>query len=998
MDENRSEGLTAEPPFVRQAYTELSPLTGLYFSHTFFQKTEEFLTGAESGKYCMVAVDLEHFRLYNKIYGRERGDKLLVYIADYLNEFRKEHTSVVGYMGGDNFGVVMPYDRELLHELRKGINREVGKFSNTVGFLPAFGVYIIDDMDIPAATMHDRATLALSNVIGNYTKRICEYDSNMEESVEEEIKLLADIQKAVEKDEFIFFVQPQYNISNRKIVGGEALVRWKHGLKGMIPPGIFVPVLEKNGFIASLDRTVWKKVCQWLRDWMDRGHQPIPISINVSRIDIFSMDVPAYLMELVSTYELPAKLLKVEITESAYAESNDKIIETVEQLRDAGFLVMMDDFGSGYSSLNMLKSVSVDVLKIDMKFLDINEREEEKGIGILESVVNMARQMRMPIIVEGVETQKQESFLQKMGCRYTQGYYYNKPLPIDEFEKLISDESGLDLNGLWCIQTESLRIREFFDDNLFNDTMINNVMGAVAFYEVYGNQIEINRVNEQYYELAGFMPGDKKNNYRKFANHVRADDYQMLFSIFLQAYRNPEAGAQGHVHFVRVDGSVICVHMRVFFLRETGGHRFYYSSLTDMTSLMETEHKEDAWSRDVGDLTEEQRTCIEQYYGDLPCGYCIARIEVDEERKPKEYRIVYTNREARRISGGTADSLRGIMLRNYRDNNAALLEKAYKAAYLGETQEYVVYTPIACRYIQLTIYPYEKGYVACLLQDVTNQHIYQDVSNNIMLSYREVYYVHLQDNYYTMVYPDDNSLIERGNYEESINRHFGMGKILPFDEENVRKFLSLEHLRSTLLKQDTIEYKYRRSVKGFGEEWCLTTFAVCERENGIPKTALITIRSIEALMREKEDFKHQNMAKVLTGMSDGFFIYRATEGEKLLYANPQVVKIFGCETMEEFKELCKDSFRGMVHPEDIGRVEWEIQEQIKNSDKKMDYIQYRIIRKDGSVRWIDDCGHLEEQQSDKDGSVFYVFISDVTDTITEAQKEKVLKANRDYNE
>ena len=192
----------------------------------------------------------------------------------------------------------------------------------------------------------------------------------------------------------------------------------------MVSPGVFVPVLEKNGFIASLDRYVWKNVCQWLRSWLDKGHQPVPISINVSRIDIFSMDVPAYLTELLQTYDLPAKLLKVEITESAYAESNDKIIRTVKQLRDAELLVMMDDFGSGYSSLNMLKSIAVDVLKLDMRFLDIDEEEESKGVGILESVVNMARQMRMPIIVEGVETQKQESYLLKLGCRYSQGFYY----------------------------------------------------------------------------------------------------------------------------------------------------------------------------------------------------------------------------------------------------------------------------------------------------------------------------------------------------------------------------------------------------------------------------------------------------------------------------------------------------------------------------------------------------------------------------------------------
>ncbi|MBQ2802756.1 MAG: EAL domain-containing protein, partial [Lachnospiraceae bacterium] len=352
VEDNSVENIKTEECYVRQAYTEFSPLTGLYFSRMFFQKAGEFLVETKPGSYCMVAIDLEHFRLFNKLYGREEGDKLLIQIADVLKAFRKANGGVVGYMGGDNYGVVMPYHSELLKQLNEEIKTEIGKWNNTVGFLPALGIYVIDEPSISAATMYDRATIALSHVIGNYVNRICEYSQDMEEKVEEEIKLLSEIQVALEKEEFTFFVQPQCDIASGKIVGGESLVRWQHSTKGMISPGIFVPVLEKNGFIADLDRYVWKKVCQWLRSWIDKGYQPVPISINVSRIDIFSMDVPAYLTELLQIYDLPAKLLKVEITESAYAESNDKIIRAVKQLRDADFLVMMDDFGSGYSSLN----------------------------------------------------------------------------------------------------------------------------------------------------------------------------------------------------------------------------------------------------------------------------------------------------------------------------------------------------------------------------------------------------------------------------------------------------------------------------------------------------------------------------------------------------------------------------------------------------------------------------------------------------------------------
>ncbi|MBQ7775942.1 MAG: EAL domain-containing protein [Lachnospiraceae bacterium] len=977
---------------------EINPLTGLYFSHAFTGKADEFLKEMSPEGYCMVAIDLEHFRLFNKLYGREQGDELLILLADSLREYRKNYGGVIGYLGGDNFAVLTYYDKDHLKELRRTIKNIIKRWSNTVGFMPAFGIYPITDVTVPAATMYDRATIALNQVVGNYTSRCCVYSSDMEEKVEEELRLLSEIQEALQKEEFTFFVQPQCDISTGRIVGGESLVRWRHPQKGLIPPGVFVPVLEKNGFIASLDRYVWKKVCQWLREWLDKGYQPVPVSINVSRIDIFSMDVPAYLTELLQTYDLPAKLLKVEITESAYAESNDKIIRTVKQLQDAKLLVMMDDFGSGYSSLNMLKSIAVDVLKLDMRFLDINEQEESKGIGILESVVNMARQMRMPIIVEGVETQKQESYLLKLGCRYSQGYYYYKPMPIEEFEQLISDEHKLDLDGIWCKQVESFQLKEFLDRNLFSDAMVNNILGPAAIYDMYENNIEVTRVNEQYYNLSGISNKEAGNQNKKSWIHVRHDDRQLLFSIFAQAYENPASGASGYVHFVRVDGVTLWIQIRIYFMRERDGHKLFFGALTDLTDLHDKKQPVKCLMQDVEELTENQRRHIEKYYGDLPCGCAIAKVLLNDVGVMGDYDIIYANREISRISGGNIDRLRFIANKAFADKKAELFDKAYRAAYLGEKVEFSVYSPLSYRYLRFTFGQFQHGYVSCMLQDETHEHIYESTLQNILLSYREVYFIHLQDNYCRMIYPDDNHMLERGNYEEVVNRHFAIGKILDHDEKNVRQFLSLENLREVLAKQDTTEYKYRRSVQGMSQEWCLTSINVCERADGVPKTAIMTIRSIESLMREREEFKRQNMAEILANMSEGFFVYKATGGEKILYANPTVLRIFGCKTMDEFRELVNNSFQGMVHPEDRNRVNWEISEQVKQSDRKMDFIRYRIIRKDGEIRWIDDCGHLEDSYCDEENKLFYVFITDVTEEITGDWKDKLVRLSEKYNQ
>ncbi len=976
---------------------KINPLTGLYFGHAYFREVEEYLKTAEVADYCMMAMDVEHFRLYNELHGREEGDHLLVIISNMLRQFQKEYGGVVGYLGGDNFAVVTKYDKDALKELRQEIRSEIRRRNKTTGYPPAYGIYAIEDRTESAASMYNRATVALSYVIGNYTSRCCEYFSYMDGKREEEIRLLSEIQEGIENDEFTFFVQPQYDITKSKIVGGESLVRWIHGDQGMISPGVFIPVLEKNGFIADLDQVVWEKVCKWLKECINKGYKPVPISVNVSRIDIFSIDVPAFLISLVEKYNIPVELLKVEITESAYAEDGEAIVETVKRLRDYGFIVMMDDFGSGYSSLNMLKSVPVDVLKMDMRFLEINESEEEKGVGILESVVNMARQMRIPIVVEGVETQAQENLLKKMGCCYTQGFFYYKPMSLEFFEELISDDSNLDHTGFWYRQAESVHLREFLDTNLFSDTVINNILGPAVFYDLYENNIEITRVNDQYFKLAGIQRSEEDDYRKRFWNSVRDDDRQLLYSIFAQAYENQATGASGFINFLRRDGVNLWVNIKVFFLREKDNHKIYYASLTDMTDVKADTIVPETISFEMEELTDKQREHMEKYYGNLPCPFGVGQPVLDEEGKPIDYIINYANKELARMSGGNIERLKYLTSMLFQGKEQEFLDAAYRAAYLNETINLHVYSNITNRYFDISIYPYEKGYACCMMQDVTHSHIYESISGNIMKSFREVYFLQLQDNYCRMIYPNESDLLNRGNYEEVVNRHFESGKILPFDEANVRNFLSLDALRKELKENDSVEYKYKRSVEPAGEEWCLVTISVSERKDGVPKTATITIRSIEALMREKEDTKRQSMAQVLATMSDGFFVYNAAHDERIVFANPPVIKMFGCKDIYEFRKQVDHSFKGLVYEEDLNRVEWEISQQQNSSDRNLDFIRYRIKRKDGEIRWVEDVGYLETSSNEDVPEMFYVFVWDITDTLTEVQKNKLIRESERFN-
>lgn len=969
-------------------------LTGLFFPRTFMEAARQFLPSTDPGAYCMVAIDIMHFRLFNKIYGREAGDQLLRRVADCMESIRRQHGGVTGYFEGDNFCIIMPWQMELADQLWTDIMADISQRGSAIGVVPVMGVAPIDDPNLPPEIYYDRATLSLGQTtVRKHT--VC-YDSGMESNLEEEMRLLMEVTDALERDEFVFFAQPQCDISTGKVVGAESLVRWQHSTRGLLPPGRFVPVLERSGMIYCLDRQIWEKVCQWLRSWIDRGYQPVPISINISRIDIMAMDVPAYLQQLLEKYDLPAKYIKAEITESAYAEEDETINNTVDRLREAGFLVMMDDFGSGYSSLNMLKSVPVDVIKIDMRFLEIHEGEEQKGIGILESIVNMARLMGLPIIVEGVETIQQENVLRNMGCRYTQGYYYYKPLPIDQFEATLADERQLDLTGLHCKQVEGFHIRELMDGNLFTDTMVNNILGPSAIYDLHDGQLEITRVNEQYYRLAGLDVSDNEALSRRVWSNVRDDDRPVLQDLFERAYEIRPAEAEGNIHYLRVDGKVLWVHVRVFFQQEKEGHRLYFVSLMDITPLRERRQEKARTELPAAQLAELEYKQLEQYYEGLPCGFGLAKIILNENGEPADYDIVYINQEMERMCGSDIKRIRYLILKAFKDDSKELFQKAYQAAFLGEKLDHYVYSAVSSHYIQLTLFQYEYGYAGCLLRDVTHMQLYEGAFNSMVLAYREVYYLHLQDNYCRMIYPDHALLTERGNYEAMVDRHFGTGRILSYDEQNVRKFLSLENLRSALQTQNSVDYRYRRSSKENPDEWCMTSVIISERENGEPKTAVIAIQSIDKIMKEEEERRQQRMAESLANMSDAFLIYRAAENERILYANPVLMDLFGCTSMDELMELVGHSFRGIVHPEDLDRVEWEIRNQIQGSEKNMDYVKYRIIRKDGQIRWVDDCGHLENSRWGEEHRLFYVFIRDITDSITDTQKEKILYSNQFY--
>lgn len=412
---------------------EHDDLTGLLEEKTFQRKVAELLRDASAEQYCIVYMDVYKFKLINESFGYEKGDALLKVIAEEIKSFTSEHNGLCGRISGDKFVMYLPNQPEIVDQLYTRKIRENRLFQ--IDVYVHFGVYIIKNPQMSVAAMIDCAQLAQKLVKGDYDNYVSFYDDTLKQKILKEQAIVNSMVEALQNGEFQIYLQPQYNYRDGSISGAEALVRWISPTKGIISPGDFIPIFETNGFIVKLDENVWEQACRLIRQWIDEGRKPFPLSINVSRTDLLRGSVADKLKALIDKYELTPELLHVEITESAYMDNPQQLIMEIQKIREYGFLVEMDDFGSGYSSLNMLKDVPINVLKTDLKFLD-TEGIESRRDQILDSVIRMAHQIGLSVVAEGVETKEQADYLVKLDCEIMQGYYFSKPVPIQQFEQM----------------------------------------------------------------------------------------------------------------------------------------------------------------------------------------------------------------------------------------------------------------------------------------------------------------------------------------------------------------------------------------------------------------------------------------------------------------------------------------------------------------------------------------------------------------------------------
>lgn len=410
-------------------------LTGLYNRSTFCRKTADFLRQNPEGTYNMVQFDIERFKVINELYGNFMGDRILLLIAEGLQKCLKSK-GTYGRLEADHFAVCLPAGTEELQQVRDQMEKSLASVKIEQKINLYYGVYTIEDRGMSVNLMCDRANLALRTVKGNSNRAYAVYNDELHQVVLSEQQLTNSMEEALLQRQFEVYYQPVVDLNTGDVVSAEALVRWNHPEKGMVSPGFFIPFFEHNGFIIKLDAYIREEVCRNMMELRRRGLRNIPVSVNVSRLEFYDPNLCRSIIDLTERYRLEPQMMRLEITESAYTDNPQQLLAAMKELQNYGFQVLMDDFGSGYSSLNMLKDVPVDILKMDMKFLE-DQGISGRGPEILASLVRMAKKLGMRTIAEGIETKEQGDFLRSVGCEYGQGYYYARPMPADSFTSLL---------------------------------------------------------------------------------------------------------------------------------------------------------------------------------------------------------------------------------------------------------------------------------------------------------------------------------------------------------------------------------------------------------------------------------------------------------------------------------------------------------------------------------------------------------------------------------
>lgn len=628
---------------------EYDKLTDIYNQETFYSRTSEMIRSYPQTQFVIIYWNIERFKVINDLFGTDMGDKMLYTMAQKLKNIAGKN-GTYGRISADHFAICI--DKRFLNikDLCEKSEHFFDDINPNFTATACFGIYDVEDPNVPVDHMCDRANLALQKIKGDYSVHYAYYDKTLRDTLIAEQEIYSDMIVALKENQFQIYIQPIIDIHNNCVDSGEVLIRWNHPEKGLISPGDFIPLFEKNGFIKELDYFVWEQACKFLSDREKRNLRKIPVSVNISRVNVQNPNLCNLIIELTKKYNIEPNMLKLEITESAYIDNPQELLEKSAYLQSQGFILSMDDFGSGYSSLNLLKDFPVDILKIDMRFLGSDTITSRSG-SILTSVVNMTKRLNIQTVAEGVETKSHVEFLDSIGCDRLQGYYFSRPVTVEDFNEFAERKINFHSNHYSLIKNTS-----DFDflksKNSASYLLFGKIPYGVSIFSVKSDDFKLVYANDSHLKMTGYsahentetkeisyiIPDSKLSDDIKENCYLVAKDKKERTIIFERSVRNNHKFIS--TRFSYFDGnseeSLIAVNTK------------------DITDAAEMHSKINSLSMEVS----KSKSTIVDTLDSLPCAIIELQINGDSSE------IIYHNDYAAKVLGYTNDEFASEIVKN----------------------------------------------------------------------------------------------------------------------------------------------------------------------------------------------------------------------------------------------------------------------------------------------------------------------------------------------
>lgn len=1001
---------------------EKDEVTGVLNKEFFYKHAETVLRENADKKYDIICMDIERFKLVNDLFGTKVGDDLLNFIAEKIQN-NVEGYGICGRIGGDKFASLVPHQEAYSNQLFEDAMSQINLFPIDIDICISFGIYVVDNATVSVNAMCDRALLACNSIKGKYDTHYAFYDDQLIQALLSEQSMVDGMKKAITEKQFQVYYQPKYELQTEKVAGAEALVRWIHPEKGFIFPGKFIPLFEKNGFITELDIYVWETVCQHLQECMVNKEEVVPISVNVSRADIYNPRLPDILLDLIHKYNIEPQYLHLEITETAYTENPSQLIEMVESLKAIGFIIEMDDFGSGYSSLNMLSELPIDILKLDIKFIQ-NESVKNSSRSILSFVISLAKWLNLPVVAEGVETKEQLDILRNMDCNYVQGYYYAKPMDATAFKDHLKrnaiDSVSINdikktrsLHHVTIKKSQSSKIMMIVDDIELNRTILSEIFAELyttveadngqAAYEYIKNNAE--KIDIILLDLV--MP--IMDGFDLLAK-LKADNRLKHIPVIVTSHGNDDSEARaltmGAADFICKPYNVEVALTRVKNVLAEGRLEKMEEETLLVQKMREMEHKAtlDGLTRLYNRTEFEAR--ISDFFQNAPSlESTFIILDIDN------FKLV--NDQLGHAKGDEAlKKVARLLKRCFREDDLICR--------LGG-DEFAIFMPAhfteedlnhrldtLCARLKFNI---DKMEVTCSIGACTSpsygkeyQTLYQNADMALLTAKR------LGKNQYQIF----GAGVELPSYVLFRNMDWLMDEasdaVLVCDAQSY-DLLYLNDVACQIAGRSKKECMGKKCYEVLFHESAPCSHCVhidelsrdyCEHEISpvgtdkyyIVKGKLVDWGGKQARIQYIQDNTYkailnkqmlavsQDRKRLLDLMPGGIFRYH-TGTDAFDFVSENMLKLLGY-TRDQFDAKFKNQFSNLVWHEDRARVLHEIETQIASSD--VDECDYRIEKSDGSLCWVHDIGHLVH---DDDGTdYFYVTIIDITES-HEMQEELI---------